>query len=151
MLMRYGKKNNPAKLHFVNELLRAKPLRWSAVLLFYVEAKYRSRRNRNADVRCTYGAQLDRYRSYNREYPTLLILGLGGTPTQPALVTLLPIEEIYLNLFNSQIRKFQIEANEAISADVLWSRQRRPVFVHSLAKISNGWISPSSAALMAFR
>jgi hypothetical protein len=67
------------------------------------------------------------------------------------LVTLLPIEEIYLNLFNSQIRKFQIEANEAISADVLWSRQRRPVFVHSLAKISNGWISPSSAALMAFR
>ena len=50
-------------------------------ILFYVEAKYRSRRNRNADVRCTYRAQLDRYRSYNEEYPTFLILGLGGTPT----------------------------------------------------------------------
>ena|ERR1700677_76736 len=91
---------------------------------FYVEAKYRSWRNNNTDVWCTYRAQLDRYRSYNEECPTFLILGLGGSPTQPALVTLLPIEEIYPNLFIRQIRKFQIEANQVIRPDVLWAARR---------------------------
>ena len=94
---------------------------------FYVEAKYRSWRNNNADVWCTYPAQLDRYLSYNEEYPTFLILGLGGSPTQPDLITLLPIEEIYPNLFLSKIREFQIESNRAIGPDVLWSPRRRPV------------------------
>jgi hypothetical protein len=91
---------------------------------FYVEAKFRSGQKNNSDVRCSYYDQLNRYRSFNKECPTFLILGLGGSPTQPALVTLLPIEETYPNLFMRQIRKFQIEANRAISTDVLWSARR---------------------------
>jgi hypothetical protein len=65
---------------------------------FYVEAKFRSGQINNSDVRCSYYDQLARYRSFNKECPTFLILGVGGIPAQPAFVTLLPIEETYPNL-----------------------------------------------------
>ena len=125
------------KRHFPQSAMRPDYKLWDrrSKQTFYVEAKYRSWRNNNTDVWCTYPGQLDRYLSYNEEYPTFLILGLGGSPTQPALVTLLPIEEVYPNLFNSQIRKFQIESNQAISTDVLWSAWRRSLIVSPADKV----------------
>ena len=67
------------KRHFPQSAMRPDYKLWDrrSKQTFYVEAKYRSWRNNNTDVWCTYPGQLDRYLSYNEEYPTFLILGLG--------------------------------------------------------------------------
>jgi hypothetical protein len=88
---------------------------------FYVEAKYRSTWKKNMTVRVSYDDQLARYQSFNKKCPTFLILGVGGSPTQPALVTLIPIEMTAVEFHIKQVKPFQVDANRAIDPDRLWS------------------------------
>ena len=91
---------------------------------FYVEVKYRTPGRNNSPIRWTYRRQFDRYLSYNEKCPTFLILGVGGGPRQPALVTLIPIERTFVELFMKLIKRFKVDENRAITPEILWSRLR---------------------------
>ena len=67
--------------------------------------------------------QLLRYKEYNREIPVYVILGIGNNPNNPEYVSLLPLSQAkYTGLFESVIRKFEIDPYNPISSKVLWNR-----------------------------
>lgn len=88
---------------------------------FYVEAKFRRPRPNNSAIKCSYPAQLSRYKSYGKQYPTFLIIGVGGAPYCPDLISLIPIEMSYVDLWMKSIMRFQIVVNQIISPERLWT------------------------------
>ena len=78
---------------------------------FFVEAKYRSYFYKSRIEWCkTY--QLRRYQVINRQTPTFIVVGVGGQPTMPKQVFLIPMKDIkYTVLFQSFLRKYEIPAN----------------------------------------
>lgn len=69
----------------------------------------------------TYQRQFDRYQSFDRICPTFLILGIGGTPTQPDFVTVMPISMTSIDFHMKQVKPFEVNVKQAITPDVLWS------------------------------
>ncbi len=93
-------------------------------LEFYVEAKFRTPRPNNSPVRCSYPKQLSRYKFYGKECPTFLIIGVGGSPDRPEMISLIPIEMSYVELWMKRFKQFQIVANQMINPEILWSVHR---------------------------
>jgi len=86
---------------------------------FFVEAKYRSHFYHGRLEWCkTY--QLRRYQVINKIAPIFIVIGVGGHPTAPEQVFLIPIKLIkYTVLFQSFLRKFEVSASVSISEDDL--------------------------------
>ena len=95
---------------------------WYTGKQFYVEAKYRSSWTKDMSVRWTYDLQFARYQTYNKECPTFLILGVGGSPTRPDLVTLLPIALTSIELRIHDVMPFRVDTSRAIRPETLWYR-----------------------------
>jgi len=90
--------------------------------IFYVEAKFRSRRKNCNEIRWTYRAQLFRYLSINQCIPTFVLLGVGGSPESPELTALIPVEQAqYTSLFIKTIKRFNIAPTTAVRSEMLRS------------------------------
>jgi len=90
---------------------------------FYIEVKFRTQYAKSNEIKWSYEKQLSRYRSFNRECPTFLLLGIRMNGNHTMIIGLIPIEKAaYTSLFIMTIKKFQILANEPISPDNLWSK-----------------------------
>jgi hypothetical protein len=88
--------------------------------VFFVEAKYRGRRKKSNEIRWTYPAQLLRYLSFNRSFPTFVLIGLGGSPESPELIGLIPIEQAsYIWLRVKTIRRFTIPVTTTVKSEML--------------------------------
>ena len=63
---------------------------------FAVECKWRAKYNAQDKVRWSYKEQLARYRQFakDKNIPVFIILGIGGTPAEPAEVYVVPLASI---------------------------------------------------------
>jgi hypothetical protein len=64
---------------------------------FYVEAKYRSSLTDDGFLLKLPDYQFKRYMIYSKEYPLFLIISLGGNPSNPERIFLVPFK--YQNIF----------------------------------------------------
>lgn len=62
---------------------------------YYIECKYRSQWE-DGVAKVTYPKQIDRYRQFQRDHRSkvLIALGVGGTPDAPATLRLVPLDSI---------------------------------------------------------
>jgi hypothetical protein len=89
---------------------------------FFIEAKFRTNITYNDKVEICSPDQLSRYQSYAAHLPLFILLGLGGTPLTPKLLSLLPISAIqYPDLYFSKFYKFQIKLNAPLIPQTLWT------------------------------
>ena len=86
---------------------------------FFVEAKYRSRFYSGKLEWCkTY--QLRRYQVINKIAPIFIVIGVGGHPTAPGQVFLIPMKLIkYTVLFQSFLRKYEVPTSGGITENDL--------------------------------
>ena len=63
---------------------------------FAVECKWRARYNAENKVKWSYNEQLARYRQFakDKNMPVFIILGIGGTPSSPENVFVVPLASI---------------------------------------------------------
>ncbi|OGN96556.1 MAG: hypothetical protein A2Z77_00900 [Chloroflexi bacterium RBG_13_51_36] len=84
---------------------------------FLVEAKYRSRLYDGAVEWCK-PYQLERYKKINRATLVFIAIGLGGLPSSPGHVYLVPVREIpYRSLFPSFLREYEVRAGQWVNVD----------------------------------
>ena len=73
---------------------------------FYVEAKYRKYYHENAVQWCN-KYQLKRYQTIDRDIPVFIVLAVGGEPSSPNELFLIPVRDIkYTKLFRSFLVKY---------------------------------------------
>lgn len=90
---------------------------------FFVEAKYRSDLYKGKLEFCKNLDQLRRYKNYDRQHPVFLLLGLGGKPSYPEPIFLVPVKEVkYTGLYPSFLEDFLVEFDNLISSKELWRR-----------------------------
>ena len=90
--------------------------------LFYIETKYRSSFFKGQVTWCT-EKQLSHYRRRNSELPVFILLGTGGSPGQPAFISLIPLKQAnFTSLFFSHAEKYSIHPRKAVSPKILWRR-----------------------------
>ncbi|MDE6575120.1 MAG: hypothetical protein K2L84_07295 [Muribaculaceae bacterium] len=80
---------------------------------YYLECKYRSRWN---DGAVTFDdRQLDRYRQFQRDNRRKVVfaLGVGGTPSAPATLMLVPLDSVKGNTIKQIDTEFTIEASSS--------------------------------------
>jgi len=88
---------------------------------FYVECKFRSSMIQDRIECCTSSQQLARYYHYNKRISVFLLIGLGGKPSRPCYIFLIPLREITeLRLTPSFINKFRISTRPPVKAAQIW-------------------------------
>jgi hypothetical protein len=78
---------------------------------FYVEAKYRSKANNSNKIELMSLKQFERFKEIQKDEvcPIYILIGYGGLPTNPFMLSLIPIEKIeYLSIYVSILKKFKI-------------------------------------------
>lgn len=89
---------------------------------FYLEAKYRSYVTDDNKVEWCKPNQLERYAQINKECPVFVLIGLGGKPSEPELISLMAVKHIkYPALFVSILEKHEVKLDKPVSPDYLWS------------------------------
>ena len=90
--------------------------------IFFAEAKYRKSFFKGHLTWCSEN-QLRHYRQCNHEFPVFIILGVGGEPSHPDFVALIPLSQAnFTDMFLSHAKKFSIHPRNAISSKTLWRR-----------------------------
>jgi hypothetical protein len=81
---------------------------------FYVEVKFRAKYDSNDQVTIMKPTQFTRFTELNKELPILVVIGVGGKPDNPDLISLIPFQELqYLNIYKSVINNHKIDKNNA--------------------------------------
>lgn len=89
---------------------------------FYAEVKYRKYFYKGKITWCSEGP-LKHYRQCNKEAPVFIILGIGGLPSCPGSVFLIPLKFINCTgLYFSEIKKYRIHPGKVVLSKVLWRR-----------------------------
>lgn len=86
---------------------------------FFVEAKYRSGFQ---DQVLEWGKyfQLKRYQAIDVVTPVLIVIGLGGRPTAPEKVFLIPVKHIkFVRLYPGFLEKYRVAPGDSISEKLL--------------------------------
>ena len=82
---------------------------------FFVEAKFRSKFQDQVLEWCKF-FQLKRYHEIDNITPVLIAIGLGGRPSVPERVFLIPMKHIkFVKLFPSFLQKFEILPDQSIN------------------------------------
>jgi hypothetical protein len=95
--------------------------------VFWVEAKYRSGwQGQDPSLEWCRPDQLLRYRQCNNQQPVFLCLGVGGTPSKPKALCLLPINNIKSTYVDDlSLEKYVMYPDKAmLSGYLLWLRMR---------------------------
>jgi hypothetical protein len=88
---------------------------------FWVEVKYRSRLYQEAVEWCK-PYQLSRYKRIDRSVPVFIAIGLGGSPSSPGHIYLVPVRDIkYRSLFPSFLRLYEVPTGRCINVDRILS------------------------------
>lgn len=88
---------------------------------FYIEAKYRSRFNKNDKLEIMSLAQKERFINIQEDenIPVFIVIGYEGWSNNPDNISLIPLNElVYLELYLTFLQKFNIE-KENLSSDIL--------------------------------
>lgn len=88
-------------------------------LEFFVEAKFRSRFQDQVLEWCKF-FQLRRYQELDNTTPVLIAVGLGGRPSAPERVFLMPVKHIkFVKLYPGFLQKYEIKPGRTISESFL--------------------------------
>ena len=83
---------------------------------FYVEAKFRAKSSGDGKLEWCKNVDLKRHQETDNTTPVLLALGLGGRPSAPAKVYLIPVRHIrFTKLHTSFLQRYEIPPNRSIS------------------------------------
>ena len=86
---------------------------------FFVEAKFRSKFQDEVFEWCKL-FQLKRYQEIDNITPVLIAMGLGGCPSTPENIFLIPMQHIkFVKLFPSFLQKYEIHPDRSISESYL--------------------------------
>ncbi len=88
---------------------------------FAVECKWRANFNTEHNVRWSYKDQMDRYRRFASEknMPVFVVLGIGGIPSNPAEVYVVPLASIHhVELSNSWLKNYSHNLSKNMYFDV---------------------------------
>jgi len=86
---------------------------------FYVEAKYRKYYHENAIPWCN-EYQLKRYQTIDKDIPVFIVLAVGGEPSSPDELFLIPMRNIkYTTLFRSFLTKYSSNLGQPVDYRVL--------------------------------
>ena len=87
---------------------------------FWVEVKFRSAYSDDAIEWCK-DYQLKRYLEINRETPVFVLIGVGGSASDPENVFIIPVKHAkYTRLFRSVLNKFEFNPKRPINPHQLW-------------------------------
>jgi hypothetical protein len=90
---------------------------------FYVESKFRGGLFKGKLKWCRDSDQLRRYQEYEKDAKVFILIGLGGEPSRPEEVFLIPLAEIqWTGLYESVFDEFEIVPDERIRSRDLWER-----------------------------
>lgn len=81
---------------------------------FYIEVKYRSNFNANNKISVISFPQLERFRKIQNteNVPVYIVIGYGGSPSNPDELSLIPIDELaYLELYPSFLKNYKINSS----------------------------------------
>jgi hypothetical protein len=96
--------------------------KFEAVMLgreFFVEAKFRSRFQDQVLEWCKF-FQLKRYQELDNVTPVLIAAGVGGRPSAPERVFLMPVKHIkFVKLYPGFLQKYEIRPDRCISESTL--------------------------------
>jgi hypothetical protein len=86
---------------------------------FFVEAKFRSRFQDQVLEWCKF-FQLKRYQELDNVTPVLIVAGLGGRPSAPERVFLMPVKHIkFVRLYPGFLQKYEIRPDRCVSESTL--------------------------------
>lgn len=86
---------------------------------FYVEAKFRSRFNAEKKLEVISYTQIERFKVIQKEesIPIFIVIGYGGSPENPANVSLIPLTKLsYLEVYRTYLKGFAINKGPVASA-----------------------------------
>lgn len=90
---------------------------------FYLECKYRSYINDDNTLQWCNDDQLKRYSELNKQKPVFVLIGLGGIPGDPELLSLIRLDKFrYSKLFLSVLEKHSLHLKKPIPSKILWNR-----------------------------
>jgi hypothetical protein len=88
-------------------------------LEFFIETRFRSRFQDQIPEWCKF-FQLKHYQELNNVTPVLICIGLGGRPSAPAQLFLIPVKHIkFVKLYPGILQKYEIPANQPVSEHAL--------------------------------
>lgn len=88
---------------------------------FAVECKWRAQYNAQDKVKWSYKDQLTRYRQFakDKNIPVFIILGIGGTPSEPAEVYVVPLASIErVELSRNWLENYRHDLSKSMFFDV---------------------------------
>ena len=88
---------------------------------FAVECKWRARYNKENKVEWSYKEQLARYRQFakDKNMPVFIVIGIGGTPSKPANVFVVPLASIKdVNLPKSWLENYRHDLSKNLFFDI---------------------------------
>ncbi len=92
---------------------------------FWVEAKFRENLM-NGKVEWCRWDQLQRYRQEHRHALVFVAIGLGGRPSRPERLFVVPLDALqYTGVYPSILAPYEVKANRAISSKTLWYLERK--------------------------
>ena len=77
-----------------------------------IECKYRSSLNKDGMLEWCKNEQLDRYKRFDKDDNTYIVIGLGGKPNAPGKLYLIKLSDAkYVTIYPSSLKKYEIRKN----------------------------------------
>ena len=88
--------------------------------LIAIECKWRKQSERDGNIKWSYPEQIKRYNEYSssKDIPVFIALGIGGTPSSPEKVYLIPLADLHSPTINlSDYSKYLVTSERTFFYD----------------------------------